>query len=142
MSALIHGGAANYGMTREYSSWAGMRQRCLNPKHKNYKNYGGRGIRVCDRWNSFTAFLSDMGLCPPEQSLDRINNEGNYEPSNCRWATRKQQNRNYRRNIVIKINGKSQCLLEWTNQQNLDYAMVYARIKRLGWNPERALELA
>lgn len=90
-----------HGMTRtaEYRAWLQLIQRCTVPQNPKYPSYGGRGIRVCDRWrNSFEAFLSDMGKRPsPDLSIDRINNDGNYEPGNCRWATRSQQARNTRR---------------------------------------------
>lgn len=88
-----HGHAGRGGETAEYRTWQAMKDRCYNPRHKFFKNYGGRGITVCDRWReNFRAFLADMGRKPrPELSLDRINNEGNYEPGNCRWATRGQQ---------------------------------------------------
>ncbi|UOF79264.1 homing endonuclease [Caudoviricetes sp.] len=81
--------------TREYRVWHDMRQRCNNPKNSRYEKYGARGISVCDRWQDFSNFISDMGSRPgPEYSIDRINNDGNYEPSNCRWATRSVQQRN------------------------------------------------
>lgn len=84
--------------TSEYIAWISMRQRCYNKNHRSCKNYGGRGIKVCDRWyKSSTMFLNDMGKKPtPDHSLDRINVDGNYEPSNCRWATISDQNRNMR----------------------------------------------
>lgn len=79
----------------EYSAWINMRARCLNTRHVSYKNYGGRGITICERWSQFHAFFEDMGEKPsPEMSLDRIDNDGNYEPSNCRWATPKEQSSN------------------------------------------------
>lgn len=83
--------------TREYSIWTNMKTRCTNPKSDDWENYGGRGIKICDRWiNDFKAFLSDMGTCPTGLSLDRINNDGNYSPENFRWATSAQQHANRR----------------------------------------------
>lgn len=91
---LIHGRSH----TAEFRSWWGMRQRCGNPNHSRYPGWGGRGITVCDRWREFKNFFADMGEKPtPAHSIDRINNDGNYEPSNCRWATPKEQQRNSRR---------------------------------------------
>lgn len=138
----LHGGAADHRKTREYSAWLGMRYRCEDSRLKCYKNYGGRGIKVCERWQSFPVFLSDMGCCPTGCSLDRVDNNGNYEPENCRWATRKQQNRNRRGNRLIEINGVSKPLVDWTEQQGLDYMLVHARLFKLGWTPERALQFS
>lgn len=79
-----------------YYSWLSMRARCGNPRATGYKNYGGRGITVCDRWTSFDNFLADMGIRPPDLTLDRVDNNGNYEKANCQWASRKEQQRNRR----------------------------------------------
>lgn len=95
---LTHGEATPGNRSREHVCWGSMWQRCTNPKTQSYRHYGGRGIVVCDRWKKFENFLQDMGRKPsPDYSIDRINNDGNYEPSNCRWATKSQQMRNRRR---------------------------------------------
>lgn len=93
----VHGESPMEIRTTEYNRWRLMRQRCNNKNHKSYKDYGGRGIKVCERWDDFRNFLNDMGRCPPGYSIDRINNDGNYEPSNCRWADSITQRNNQRR---------------------------------------------
>ena len=125
----------------EYSSWLLMNDRCSNPRNKDYKNYGGRGIEVCAWWRSFANFLTDMGPRPgPGYSIDRYpNTNGNYESNNCRWATTKQQNRNTRRNHLITFNGKSQCLSAWAEETSLPWDRILWRLNN-GWSIERALQ--
>lgn len=94
-----------YSRTRTYKIWSHIRQRCLNPNVDVWANYGGRGISLCERWHSYENFLADMGDAPRDHSIDRINVNGDYEPSNCRWATNKEQLRNTRRNKFVMVDG-------------------------------------
>lgn len=126
-----------------YQSRRDAIRRCTDKKSKYYSSYGGRGIKVCDRWlESFGNFLEDMqptfrnGL-----SLDRINNEGNYEPSNCRWATRTEQQNNTRRNTFFNINGKTQTLSQWVAELGLKGSTVRQRYYVYGWPIEKSLGL-
>lgn len=125
--------------TSEYKSWATMLTRCTNPRTKGYENYGGRGIKVCEKWRSFESFLSDMGLKPtPKHSIDRIDNDGDYKPSNCRWATKLQQDRNRRTNRNIEYNGQVKCITEWANLFNLHPMTLTYRLDS-GWEIGKAL---
>ena len=125
---------------KEYRSWAGLKSRCLNKKDRGYKNYGGRGIKVCQRWqDSFEAFLEDMGKAPtPKHSIDRIDCNGNYEPQNCRWATYHQQANNRRSNryVTLKETGRVSAT-EAARILGKDITLIRSRLKR-GWSDERA----
>lgn len=118
-----------------------MKTRCYNKNFMYYCNYGGKGIKICDEWkNDFSKFYKwainngyKEGL-----TIDRINNDGNYEPLNCRWVTRKKQNNNMNKNIIINYNGKKQTISEWADELNLSRIALYYRIRR-GWDVEKAL---
>lgn len=132
-----------HGMSarEEYGIWNHMRQRCHNPKNDRYASYGGRGIKVCDRWReSFENFYADMGPRPPGAQLDRVDNDKGYSPENCRWATRKEQQNNTRANRIVEFNGERRTIAEWASLRGLPYARVQTRLHR-GWTPERALGL-
>lgn len=120
----------SHGMrkSRTYSIWANMRTRCTNTKYKQFKDYGGRGISVCERWLTFENFLEDMGEAPEDKTLDRIDNNGHYEPSNCRWATTAEQMTN-RANTVM-FEGKP--LPTWAEELGMNYYTLYSRLKRFG----------
>lgn len=115
-----------------------MHGRCTNPSNPNYGHYGGRGIKVCVRWNDIHNFLVDMGHPEPGQSLGRIDNEGNYEPGNCRWETQEQQNENTRRNRFLTWDGRTQILKKWAEEYDLAPRRLSERLRR-GWSLERAL---
>ncbi len=127
--------------TSEYLTWGAMKARCYNPNNKRYENYGGRGIRVCERWrDSFAAFYEDMGSRPsPKHSIDRIDNDGDYEPSNCRWATASEQLRHTTRNKHITYKGETLCVTDWATRLNLPPKRLRSRLSR-GWTVEGALE--
>jgi len=133
----IHGGAG----TPEFRSWVSMRRRCNNPNNKSYHHYGGRGVRVCKRWDSFANFLADMGLRPPGDriSIDRINNNGDYKPSNCRWADPKVQANNRRSSIRIRYKGRVIGLSEASAISGIPENTLAARINR-GWGTIPAME--
>lgn len=129
---FIHGHAFSSGNSRTYRSWRHMIERCTKPNDKAWKNYGGRGITVCDRWHVFTNFLEDMGECPSGKMIDRINNDGNYEPGNVRWSTSKEQNRNRRFCHMVTVDGITACLSETCERLNIPLSRVKARIA-MGW---------
>lgn len=136
---ITHGHTRKGVVSSEYSSWKHMRQRCYNPKHRMYPSYGARGIEVCQRWrNSFSNFLEDMGCKPdPTYSIDRINNDGNYEPSNCQWSNRFTQMRNTSRTRMITFNNQTFCVTDWARVLGLKQHSLLKRLAR--WPVEKAL---
>lgn len=140
-----HGSARVGAITATFRGWQEMRKRCLDPRATNFERYGGRGITVCERWLTFDNFREDMGERPTKElSLDRINNNGNYEPGNCRWATAKEQANNRRkarnttRNVFLTWRGETFCVAEWAERIGIEVHALRHRIDR-GWSVERAL---
>lgn len=136
---------AGHSRTPEFDTWAGIRQRCFNPKHPGYKWYGGRGITLVARWDvgedgrsGYECFVADMGRRPtPSHSIDRIDNDGPYAPWNCRWVTQTEQQRNRRNNHREMIDGRLLCLAEISEQYDVPYARLKSRL-RIGWPIEKA----
>lgn len=132
-----------HGMSRtpEYQCWVDIKSRCLNPEHRFYPYYGGRGITICDRWkDDFKAFFEDVGPRPsPRHTIDRHpNNDGNYEPGNVRWATRKEQVDNRRTSRFVMVDGVKRPLSDVIRERGLDRRLILSRVER-GWEPERAI---
>ena len=124
---------------RTFRLWHAMRARCKYPSQASYKHYGGKGIRICERWEDYSLFLADLGPCPDGYSLDRLDSNGHYEPSNCRWTTMKTQQRNRTNNQVLTFNGKSQPIAAWAEEIGLKQKTLRARIFDYGWSLEEAL---
>jgi len=139
-SIRYKGGQRKNGPTKEYQTWLGMKARC----HRNGrgdKDYGERGIAVCDRWrHSFENFLMDMGPAPTSKhEIDRKNNDADYDPSNCQWATRTMQNRNKRNSRKITALGRTETLSVWVLETGLSHKTITGRIDEYGWSPEKAI---
>jgi hypothetical protein len=133
-----HGQTQNGLISREYNCWHHMIERCNNPKIKQYKDYGGRGIKVCEHWLKFENFYNDMGDCPEDMTLDRKDNNGDYTPENCRWVTRKEQQNNMRSNIFLSYNGITDTLIHWADKLNIKSGILYHRYYR-EWSEQRML---
>jgi hypothetical protein len=132
---IKHGGHG----TLTYARWKSMMQRCHQPSATNFKNYGGNGIAVCERWHDFVAFRADMGECPSKgETLDRIDNTKGYEPGNCRWATMAEQNRNRSSCIELTHAGRTMILRDWATEIGITPNALAQRLY-LGWSVERAL---
>lgn len=118
----------------EYRIWHQILRRCCDPKSADYYSYGRRGVKVCDRWRNFSNFLSDMGPRPSaDHSIDRINNDGDYEPGNCRWATPVVQSNNRRSNHIVAAMGRKLSIAEWARVTGISQFLIAQRINKLGW---------
>lgn len=124
---------------QEYWVWAAMKDRCLNPNSPQYKDYGGRGVTVCERWMAFDGFAADMLPRPIGGLLDRIDNDGPYSPDNCRWSDRKTQNSNRRNCIYVSHSGERVTLKEYCRREAIPYRPIVKRIQDRGWPVDVAL---
>lgn len=138
MACTVHANSINRKPTPTYNSWASMIQRCQNPNCKKYAIYGGRGITVCERWNDFANFLADMGYRPKGTTIGRIDNDGNYEPRNCRWETPDQQSNNRRTNVYVVFDGKTMTVTQLEDKLRLRRDVLASHL-RMGKTLERAL---
>jgi hypothetical protein len=134
-----HGHARKGKMSETYKTWNRIRQRCNYPKDVNYARSGGRGIKVCERWSSFVNFLFDMGEKPADKTLDRINNDGDYEPSNCRWATYAEQCSNRSDNHFVVLNGRKTTVSDAARAMGVKIARLFEWLKR---NSDPPIDLA
>lgn len=135
-----HGHAKRGYCSKTYIIWDNIKQRCNNSNDKGYKNYGGRGIKICEQWKDFINFLEDMGNKPEGMSIDRIDNDGDYCKENCKWSTTKEQIRNRRNTILITINSITKALAEWCEIYQKPYNRTWVRLYN-DWSPEEAFEL-
>jgi len=122
-----------------YNVWINMKARCLNSENPSFKNYGGRGIKICDRWMKFENFLSDMGEPLGQLEIDRIDNDGGYSKDNCKWSTIKQQSENRRSNRRFIFNGELKTISQLSEQSGINYFKLRARLLRLNWDLNKAL---
>jgi hypothetical protein len=126
--------------TREYECWKNMKRRCQTPSNVRYHRYGGRGIKVCDRWQDFENFYSDMGDCNG-MTLDRIDNDRDYEPGNCRWMPMSEQGKNTSRIRNLTFNGETLSVAEWARRLGVKSNTITMRLNTYGWSIEKALSI-
>lgn len=134
-----HGHERGGVQSATYKAWASMKMRCLNQNTRNYERYGGRGIKVCERWMKSDNFLLDMGECPPRLTIERIDNNGNYEPDNCKWATRIEQQNNTSRTRILEYEGMKVTIHRLMELFNIRRKLLESRLNR-GWSVERAIK--
>jgi hypothetical protein len=138
--STVHGMAHRERRDPAYKCWAGMRSRCLNQRHADYADYGGRGITVCEAWSSFAQFVSDMGPRPgSDRSIERKDVNGNYCPDNCIWGTVEEQASNKRNSVFLVFNGERATLSQWARRVGIHVSSLAERVQRHG--PEKALSL-
>ncbi len=138
--SVTHGAARGGKVTPEYMSWRAMLQRCEDPNATGYENYGGRGIKVCERWHDFAAFFADMGNRPsPDHSIDRLENDLGYEITNCRWATTLEQNQKKRSLVMLTVDGETTFLADWARRSGIPVATLWVRVQRLKWSHKKAV---
>ena len=140
-SANIRKANSTHGLTNtaEYATWRDMRKRCRDPEFKSYHLYGGKGIKVCERWDNFENFLADMGPKPgPKYSIERLDGSKGYSPENCVWADWKTQARNRTNNHTLTFHGQTKTIMEWSEIKGWPHTALYKRVQ-LGWSDERIL---
>lgn len=127
--------------TEIYDVWVNMKSRCLNQSNKSFHNYGGRGIKVCERWMQFDNFFADMGEPPARHEIDRIDNDGDYLPSNCKWSTKQEQCENRRSNKLFTVNKQQKTISQLSREYGINYFTLRARLTKLNWDIDRALTI-
>lgn len=141
-SETVKNKETTHGLSKspEWNTWSNIKQRCYNQNNERYREYGGRGIKVCERWlESFENFYEDMGNRPEGMTIERIDADGDYCPENCRWATWHEQRRNKQDTDMIEFDGKIMCLSDWAAYVGISQPLLWKRIHSLGWNVEKAL---
>lgn len=142
LGRVTHGAARRGKQSSEYTTWEGIHSRCTHRGDTGFKNYGARGVKVCKRWQSYELFLEDMGKKPsPAHSIEREDPNGDYEPGNCRWATRTEQARNKRNTVRLTHKGETRPMAEWAELRGIKYHTLKKRLAK-GWSVERALNEA
>jgi hypothetical protein len=134
-----HGHTCKSVISPTYKTWNSMKVRCSDKRTNGFDLYGGRGIKVCDRWLRFDNFLADMGERPEGKTLDRINSDGNYEPSNCRWSTPREQSRNRKDNRFLFVGGEKIIAKDAAVKYGINYGTLLSRLTKYGWSDEKAV---
>ena len=129
----------NMENTPTYITWKNMKSRCQYEKDKDYPRYGGRGIKICEEWKNFSNFLRDMGIKPEKAQIDRIDNNGNYELSNCRWVSNQENSNNRSSNVYIEYSGKTQTIAQWARELNIGPKTLRHRLFVAHWPIDLAL---